>query len=686
MVHNQPTAGELTPESITTYHTNNQSFTPPHHTVGVTDNPRQTSQGRQVAAKPTSGKPHFTPSFSFRKAAAVALLVIACMPSIINAQTIINWNNSDSPISSPYTITCGTTYTLSGNTKTNATVVFSPSNPSCKLQITCTSSSLRGQTNKHSITLSGGTTTVTYNNASSPLWHNAGTYTTNVGSNLTITFAKNNSNANNSSWTATITCVDCGGGGGSDCEVDCDAGNYFEDFESYAGSDNYNKAGILPTGWSYSSTGTSSNFIPHIVNQNCAEVQPCSGNRAIVFASGLETSCGNENIAILPTMNVTTGAMSFCYIMDNTILDGNNSVFDVGYVDLCGEFHTLNTPPNVTVCTSYSFNITSPIPTGSRLAFRWRCSDGDYNMYIMSIDNICVPVADCNKRTGNFYYATTAASILAGNTYTNSTLNNGTGASPVYSICPTGAGATINTSTGLVTTADGTDGQFTVYAAIPASNGYCDTVVSYTLSVSSGCPVVGDESNSDYSNGLGLATYYQYTWAEMIYTAAEMGATDGCTITSIAFKVNGASSEMDESQTTTLYLGLTAKNQFDSDDDFVSTAGGAMTASFTGTWTLHDGWNVFTLSTPFVYTDATKDLIVGMLCTNDNSYALDYIYYTTSTNRFICGYSDHDTPDPENMASFDDDYYDTKERSDYRPDIKICMNCCNIEATIEFGD
>lgn len=51
MVHNQPTAGRLTPESITTYHTNNQSYTPPHHTVSVTDNPRTLSHRVQKLSK-----------------------------------------------------------------------------------------------------------------------------------------------------------------------------------------------------------------------------------------------------------------------------------------------------------------------------------------------------------------------------------------------------------------------------------------------------------------------------------------------------------------------------------------------------------------------------------------------------------------------------------------------------------
>ena len=677
------------------YITDNQPNTPPYNTPGNPHCFHVPASGsspkkpvRRVAAAPTAakapGKPHFASFFSFRKATApiwvLLVLLFICKPT-----WGIDWNINGNGST---TINCNT-ITLNASGKidqyTTHTYTITSTGPDCPITVTLTANSMGGSGGNVYLDILEGSTQL---NASH--WTKStstSTSVTSTGGSITISFTNTNGKASsNRSFSLSISQTCPCGGGGSDCDVDCDAGNYFENLESYAGSDNYNEAGILPDGWNYSSTGTSSNLVPHIVNQNCEEVQPCSGSKAIVLASGSATTCGNENIAILPMMNVTTGTMSFCYVMDATILDGNNSVLEVGYVDLCGDFHTLNTPTNATVCTSYSFNITSQIPSGTRLAFRWSCSNGNYNMYIMSIDNICVPVADCNKRTGNFYYATTSASILAGNTYTNTTLANGTGASPAYSICPTGAGATINASTGLVTTTADADGQFTVFAVIPASNGYCDTAVSYTLTVANGCPVVGDESNSNYNEGLGLATYYQYTWAEMIYTAAELGATDGCTITSIAFKVNGASSEMDEPQTTTIYLGLTAKNQFDGNDDFVSPAGGAMTASYTGTWTLHDGWNVFTLSTPFVYTDATKNLIVGMLCTNDNSYAIDYIYYTTSANRFICGYSDYDIPDPENMAAFDDDYYDNKNRHSNRPDIKICMNCCNIEATIEISD
>ena len=110
-----------------------------------------------------------------------------------------------------------------------------------------------------------------------------------------------------------------------------------------------------------------------------------------------------------------------------------------------------------------------------------------------------------------------------------------------------------------------------------------------------------------------------------------------------------------------------------------------MQVVYTGTWTLHNGWNVFELDSPFVYTDITKNLIIGVLCeytnTTSQGWSSDYFYWTNSTNQIIAGYHDDRVPDPTNMGAF----RGNKLRASRRPDIMICSSCCSLEAIIEFG-
>lgn len=283
----------------------------------------------------------------------------------------------------------------------------------------------------------------------------------------------------------------------------------------------------------------------------------------------------------------------------------------------------------------------------------------------------------CTSRTGDFEFC--RASV------------NATTSTPDFTVPLTNAvtpGGTVSyiSSNPDVATVDATgtvhpvaNGATTITASIPAATisgtDYCAITASYVVKVGTpgggeGCDDIGTGTNSD-ADGLGVTTLYQYAWVEMIYTADELNLGSSCSITSIAFRVDGTNSEMTEPQSTKIYIGLTDKSQFDDDYDFVSPAGGAMTIVYNETWTLHDGWNVFTFNTPFAYTDNTKNLIVGVLCLNDDYWCTDYIYYTESPNRLIQAYEDDYVPDPENMGS----YYGYRYVLNLRPDIRICTNC-----------
>ena len=136
-------------------------------------------------------------------AVAITLVMMVAMSVATWAQTPLAWES----MPTSYTITCGTTYTLTATAaEADKTVVFSPSSSSCQLRITCKASNLKGSANRDQIDLSGGATGRTYTNNTTPLWHYAGTYSTNTGSNLTIAFDRKSKMQDGSTWTATIEC------------------------------------------------------------------------------------------------------------------------------------------------------------------------------------------------------------------------------------------------------------------------------------------------------------------------------------------------------------------------------------------------------------------------------------------------------------------------------------------------
>ena len=143
---------------------------------------------------------------------SVLTILALCLCMVLGGeawgQASLTWSSSDNPIdnSTSVSITCGTTYTVTAETKKSATVTFIPSNASCSLKINCSASDLQGSSNRDEITLSGGGSSPSYTNNSDPLWQNAGDYTTNAGSNLVVAFSRNSKGKNNSTFRFTIEC------------------------------------------------------------------------------------------------------------------------------------------------------------------------------------------------------------------------------------------------------------------------------------------------------------------------------------------------------------------------------------------------------------------------------------------------------------------------------------------------
>jgi len=152
---------------------------------------------------------------------------------------------------------------------------------------------------------------------------------------------------------------------------------------------------------------------------------------------------------------------------------------------------------------------------------------------------------------------------------------------------------------------------------------------------------IGAGTSSQYY--LPWSTYYRYSYSQMIYTGAEIGA--GATIQSIKFKYNGNTTYT--WNPIVVYIGHTSKTEFSSTTDWVSVA--SLTQVYSGSLAVTAGaanWYTITLSTPFVY-NGSDNLIIA-IDNNHGSYtsSSSQWYYTTSTNKYIYYQSDSSNPNP----------------------------------------
>lgn len=202
MVHNKPTAGELTFQSMTTYTTDSKSLIFLHHTVPAADNTTQKSQGRQVAAKPTSGKPHFTPSFSFRKAAA-PICVLLTLLFICKPTWGIDWDINGN---SSTTINCNTiTLNASGKIAQNTTHTYTiTSSSDCPITVTLTANNIGGNNGNVYLDILEGSTLLNANHWTKDTY--TSTSVTSTGGSITVSFTNTTGKASSSrSFTLSIS-------------------------------------------------------------------------------------------------------------------------------------------------------------------------------------------------------------------------------------------------------------------------------------------------------------------------------------------------------------------------------------------------------------------------------------------------------------------------------------------------
>ncbi len=158
---------------------------------------------------------------------------------------------------------------------------------------------------------------------------------------------------------------------------------------------------------------------------------------------------------------------------------------------------------------------------------------------------------------------------------------------------------------------------------------------------SSNASAINNGTQSTY-NGLPVSNYYNFTYTQQIYDAAELGGA--MSISGIAFEYAYAT-PMSEKDNVTIYLAHTSQSVFSTTSSWIPID--SATVVYTGPMNFEYGWNKVPLTTPFQY-DGTRNLAVIV---DDNSGNYDnssYVFnvHATTGNKTIYYKSDSSNPDP----------------------------------------
>ncbi|MBO4589319.1 MAG: gliding motility-associated C-terminal domain-containing protein [Bacteroidales bacterium] len=221
----------------------------------------------------------------------------------------------------------------------------------------------------------------------------------------------------------------------------------------------------------------------------------------------------------------------------------------------------------------------------------------------------------------------------------------------------------VNPNTGALTFHD-VEGLAVITAYIAGSGSTCPKSVSYTINSGDGCRKIGTGSSTQSTAPLyGL---YRNSYDQIIYTADEIG-TAGL-ITSIGFNASGNNTQP---RTVDIYIGETTRSTFSSSSDWIPVN---QLEHVYGpvSWTISDGWNMFSLDEPFVYS-GVGNLVIAMDCAT-TSYSSHSFYYTsTSGTTVIYAYDDTYDAVPSTISS----YSGSTSTSSSRPNVKICIEPCH---------
>lgn len=173
------------------------------------------------------------------------------------------------------------------------------------------------------------------------------------------------------------------------------------------------------------------------------------------------------------------------------------------------------------------------------------------------------------------------------------------------------------------------------------------------------CKQIGNGTST--TSYLPVGNFYNYSYTQQIFDASELQSG---TITAISFQY-AYSSAMTKATNVTIYMGVTDKTTFSSTTDWVALS--ELTQVYQGALNCSQGWNEFTLQTPFNY-NGSGNLVIAV---DDNVVkAYDgnsYTFYVTEGSSYKTLYYQNDnTTSPASAPK-------TGTLTYYRNNIQFCF-------------
>lgn len=359
------------------------------------------------------------------------------------------------------------------------------------------------------------------------------------------------------------------------------------------------------------------------------------------------------------TLSTTTTAGWVTITLDNPFsYDGSSNLLigiNKGYV-----YYFSGSTWQYTSTSSYMARYTQQ--DGSAYTTSTTPGTGTYNRPNIKIE-ITPVVIPCpkpkNLAASNVTGNSATLSWTAGGSESNWTLQYATNSSFSNATSVTVTGTPTKNLTGLTS-------ETTYYARVMANCGGSDGSSDWSGTCEftpSNCHTAGTGTSTQAYTP--LVTNYKNSYAQMLYTPAEVGGTGS--IISVDF--NSVSSNS-VARNIHIYMGTTTKTAFSSNTDFVSFNN--LTEVYSGTWDIASGWNSFTLNTPFDY-DGTQNLVVAVYSTATSYSSTSFYSTTTSGYTTVYNYSDSYDPNPSTYEGTWSSYSGTKSYSQTRPNAKFCL-------------
>ncbi len=155
------------------------------------------------------------------------------------------------------------------------------------------------------------------------------------------------------------------------------------------------------------------------------------------------------------------------------------------------------------------------------------------------------------------------------------------------------------------------------------------------------------------AQSLPLHTYYNYSYTQQLFTAAELGHKPR-NIRGIAFQYQSSTSLTNKTQVT-IYLGHTSKASFSSTSATQVVPFGDLQQVYSGRFFCNTGWNYFTFDSTFSYNGI--DNLVIAVDDNSGSYVSRYFYaHETEEYTSISFFSDGTKPNPASPSGSSNRY------------------------------